>query len=432
MQQEKLNILVLTDQAGEAARFQPELAALGFATQFEEVRSAEALQAALRSQAFDLVLADCHWPNAVRVAREASPFTSVIGFSRGAEDPQLATRWIQAGALDFLFSRNGDSWTRAMARAANIKGQNELFTGNGQRFLSAYETLRSTVASCPIGICAVDEQGRVMLWTTELERITGWKQEEVLGKIPPTIPPEELDRFFAMLNDAVASGGPSWNKVEVPRRKKDGSSLTLSITNSPLHDKSGQIRGLVSMMTDITGRDELEAKAIKEQSELDAIRRYRDLLEAAPDAIVEVDENGKIVLANQGIRRLFGYEPDQLVGQSVDILVPDHLRSTHGERRRGYMHSPSIRPMGSGLKLSARRADGVNFPVEITLSPMQLSGSTHVAAAIRDITDRERLTAEAARNAEQARTLFEAYPVPAYVYDRETMRILAVNDKATR
>lgn len=113
-------------------------------------------------------------------------------------------------------------------------------------------------------------------------------------------------------------------------------------------------------------------------------------LEAAPDAIVVVDQVGCMVTANRLTEAMFGYDRDELVGQPIEILVPERLRAAHVRHRSGYVLEPRTRPMGAGLALSGRRKDGVEFPVEISLSPLSTSVGTQVVlAAIRDISARK-------------------------------------------
>jgi PAS domain S-box-containing protein len=117
--------------------------------------------------------------------------------------------------------------------------------------------------------------------------------------------------------------------------------------------------------------------------------RFRHLLEAAPDAIIEVDREGKIFLLNKVTEKLFGYEREELLGQPVEILIPEELRATHGTHRGMYWKHPSTRPMGTALKLEGRRKDGSRFPVEISLSPVEFEGVFGVTAIIRDVTERQ-------------------------------------------
>lgn len=118
---------------------------------------------------------------------------------------------------------------------------------------------------------------------------------------------------------------------------------------------------------------------------------YRAFFEAAPDGILVVDENGVIDDANPMAGRLFGYGRDDLVGHSVEMLVPEGAREAHSEHRRGYTRSPHTRPMGVGMDLRGRRRDGSEFPVEISLSPWRSETGTKVIVAVRDVTQRTRL-----------------------------------------
>lgn len=128
-------------------------------------------------------------------------------------------------------------------------------------------------------------------------------------------------------------------------------------------------------------REELaKARSTEEQ--------FRGLVESAPDAVVVVDQTGHIVLVNKQTEMLFGYAREALLGQTIEILLPEPLRERHLGHRNGYLGTPGIRPMGSGIDLTARRKDGSEIPVEISLSPLQTQNGMLVSASIRDITDR--------------------------------------------
>jgi protein-histidine pros-kinase len=112
---------------------------------------------------------------------------------------------------------------------------------------------------------------------------------------------------------------------------------------------------------------------------------FRALLEAAPDAVVITDSEGRIVLVNMQTERLFGYARKDVVGQPVESLVPDHLRARHVAHRRGFVTAPRVRAMGEGLELSGRRANGTELPFAISLSPVDTEEGALVCAAIRDV-----------------------------------------------
>ena len=124
--------------------------------------------------------------------------------------------------------------------------------------------------------------------------------------------------------------------------------------------------------------------------------QFETFLETVPDAMVVVDRHGRIVMLNRNTERLFGYRRDQLLGLPVEVLVPERYRRSHSEHRAGYSAAPMVRPMGAAQELFGRRKDGSEFPVEISLSPVETEQGVLVASAIRDITDRKRAEAQRA------------------------------------
>jgi PAS domain S-box-containing protein len=128
------------------------------------------------------------------------------------------------------------------------------------------------------------------------------------------------------------------------------------------------------------------AIAARQESSLES--RFRKLLEAAPDAILEVNPEGRIMLLNEAAERMFGYNRGELLGLNVENLVPAAMRDGHAQHRASYANRPKTRPMGTGLELQGQRKDGSLFPVEISLSPNWI-GSLHVIASVRDITERK-------------------------------------------
>ncbi len=128
--------------------------------------------------------------------------------------------------------------------------------------------------------------------------------------------------------------------------------------------------------------------------QVQAYLRFRDLSEAAPDAIFEVDQDGVIILLNVAAEAMFGYTREELLGQLVEELIPQAARAAHLQHRARYAHHPSVRPMGVGLELLAKRKDGTTFPVEISLSPIRSAQGSRVIAIVRDITTRKKSEAE--------------------------------------
>ena len=159
----------------------------------------------------------------------------------------------------------------------------------------------------------------------------------------------------------------------------------------------GEVRGFAVLLTDIT------ARRIAEQALVAAEARFRGLLESAPDAmvIIKAEGSGEIVLVNAQAERLFGYTREDLVGKGIEVLLPERFRDRHEHHRSGYAADPHARPMGPGLELFARRRDGSEFPVEVSLGPLRSAEGLLLSSAIRDITDRKQVEDELRHSREQ-------------------------------
>jgi PAS domain S-box-containing protein len=162
----------------------------------------------------------------------------------------------------------------------------------------------------------------------------------------------------------------------------DGVDVLLEVMMSTIGDSY-----LEAMQGRIQQQEQTIQNAI-ERERMDAI--FHGLLESAPDAIVVVNSQGTIELVNNQLERLFGYARDELLGQSVERLVPERFHEKHSKNREQYVHEPRVRPMGIGLELFGRRKDQAEFPVEISLSPLETSDGTLISAAIRDVTERRK------------------------------------------
>src|SRR5215469_15877938 len=261
--------------------------------------------------------------------------------------------------------------------------------------MEASSTFQAIANACPLGIVSLDLDGNVRMWNQGAERMFGWTEAELLGKPLPTVPEEERASYQQLLESQFH--GASHTGVHVRRRRKDGGSIEASLWTVPLRDARGSIYGNVAIMDDLTPtmtaeREYRDLATREEQAreQVQAERRFRQLLEAAPDGIIEINSQGKIVLMNAAAEKLTGYRRDELLGQSMEILTPEELRPRHVGHRAAYWRHPITRPMGSGLELHVQRQAGVRTPVEISLSPVAYEGEMRVTAVIRDVTDRKR------------------------------------------
>lgn len=169
---------------------------------------------------------------------------------------------------------------------------------------------------------------------------------------------------------------------------------------SDFAEEKARLAGVQKALLNILEDFELEKTKVKKVEE-----RFRGLLESAPDAMLIVGKDGRIVIVNVQTERSFRYSAHELVGQPVETLIPERLRERHPGHRASYFAEPRPRPMGSGLELFGRRKDGSEFPVEISLSPLETPEGVIVLCAIRDVTERKlaeearaRATAELARS----------------------------------
>jgi PAS domain S-box-containing protein len=216
-----------------------------------------------------------------------------------------------------------------------------------------------------------DIHGKITYWNRASEYLYGWTREEAVGKtshdLLRTKFPKPLDEIE---EDILATG--EW-AGDLIHSRRDGSTIIVSSRWALETKANGEPVAMLESNRDITRSRRLE-------------KRFQDLLESAPDAIVIVNQQGAIEIVNAQTEKVFGYTRKELLGKSIEILVPERLRSAHVEHRSAFAHSPHSRAMGAGHDLYARRKDGSEFPVEVSLSPLETEEGSLISSAIRDIT----------------------------------------------
>lgn len=247
----------------------------------------------------------------------------------------------------------------------------------------------------PVAVIALNAKAEVGFWNAAAERIFGWTPAEVLGRTLPTIPAGSEQEFQVLLESQMH--GIPHRGLDVVRRTKEEKLIALKLWTGPLRDVQGRINGKLAILADMSEAHQVRrenAELVSSErvahEEARSLERFRELIEAAPDAIMEVDENGLILLMNASTEQMFGYNRRELLGQPVEVLVPSEHRKHHFSHRSNYHKHPIRRPMGTGLHLHGQRKDGSRFPVEISLSPVKSADGFRVSAVIRDVTDRQR------------------------------------------
>jgi PAS domain S-box-containing protein len=311
----------------------------------------------------------------------------------------------QAKRLEAQTDALTSSQEELMAQKEELLARQQELTEQREQLKDSEERSRLILESTADGIFGTDPEGRITFVNPAACQMLGFTHDELLGQPSHATfhhrradgseyPKEECPMFAAYKH------GRSSHVDNEFLWRKDGSGFPVEYGARPVF-KDGTLIASVVSFTDITERRRAEER-LRETEQF-----FRSVLESAPDALMVVDHHGVMQLANAQTERVFGYTRDELVGQAVEMLVPENVRPGHAALRAGYHNVPAARAMGVGQELSGLRKDGSEFPVEIGLSPLPARGSEppQVAVSIRDITVRkqqERQIIEAREKAEEA------------------------------
>jgi len=262
---------------------------------------------------------------------------------------------------------------------------------------SSDEQARALLDAMPDALVIVDRHGRIEVANRPTQRMFGYGPGELIGQSIAVLVPER----FRLSHEELVGGFMKHPRtrsvgsgIALFGRRKDASEFPVDISLSPIATPHGP--AVVAAIRDAT--DGRYADDLRRKDD----RVLRAVLESAPDAIVVVNSDGRVQIVNSRTEQVFGYTRAELLGMSVDDLVPASLRSTHAAHRSRFFQDPQVRPMGRGLELFGRRRDGTEFPVDISLSPLPTDEGLLVIAAVRDVTDRKLAEKQLARSQEVA------------------------------
>ncbi len=243
----------------------------------------------------------------------------------------------------------------------------------------ANHQLASIIESSTDAIVSVNMDGIITSWNPAAERVYGNSAEEMIGQpFSFYIPPEKMEETVACFEKIM--GNSKVEPYETLRIRKDGSTIAISLTVSPIYDGNGAVIGASSFARNITEQQQASKYAL-------------DLLESTLDGIVIINKTGTIVTVNSQAEKLFGYHRDEMLGQLVEFLIPSRFHAKHPSQRDHFFADSHPRSMGEGeLELFGRGKDGLEFPIEVSLGPIKTAEGLLIVAAIRDVTDKKHMT----------------------------------------
>jgi PAS domain S-box-containing protein len=302
---------------------------------------------------------------------------------------------------------------------ANDKDQNSLNNHDTETYLHLFNDLPALMWRSGL-------DGKCNYFNRSWLSFTGRTMQQELGDgWVEGVHPEDVDRCFQTYKAAFEARQPF--EMEYRLRHHSGAYRWILDIGRPIRDTSGQFAGFIGTCFDLSDRKQMEKELVEANHALEqavsALQEsetmFKGLFDHAPDAIVVVDQEGKIIQGNHQALKMFGYSRTEIIGRPVEMLLPQAFREKHQRHVTGFMDHPRERAMGTGMALFGLRKDGAHFPVDINLGPLQIGSHSVVLATIRDTTERKK-AGEAIREREKMLTTAAlSAPVVFFKMDRE-------------
>ncbi|UII24190.1 PAS domain-containing sensor histidine kinase [Fulvivirga ligni] len=303
-------------------------------------------------------------------------FSGFIGIHLHDNTPNIALKVISSFALLSALTTVVVTYTVKVIRIQEIKNEGliKALTDSEKKYHQLVNQIED------YAIIRLDLNGKIDVWNKGAEAITGYQEKEIVGKSFSIFYPEDnKTKPQILLTEALAEGRSSDDGWRI---KKNGEKYWVHTTIVPLYDADEILTGFVKVTQDLTEKKATEEKLATSE------KRFRKLLNSTPDAMIISNADGIITYANNMSENTFGYNKEELINSPVEMLLPKPLRYNHQQHLKKYIKDPQIRNMGNGLPLKGVRKNQVEFPVEVSLAPIEDTDQTEVVAAIRDITER--------------------------------------------